>query len=121
MARQLKSGEGWRLGWDPEQPIFQGLVGTETWAIELTAVEFEDFCRLTLQLAETMRQMQAELMEEERISCEAESDLIWMEAEGFPAAYRLRLILLSGRRAEAEWSEAAVMGLVQATQTLSVF
>jgi hypothetical protein len=68
-----------------------------------------------------MQYMQQELMEEERISCEAESDLIWMEAEGFPQAYRLRLIVLNGRRAEAEWSEAAVPGLVQAVQMLKVF
>lgn len=119
--RQFKSGDGWRLGWDAEAAVFQGLVGTEEWAIELTEAELEDFCRLTLQLTETMRQMQQELMDEERISCEVESDLIWMEAEGFPTAYRLRLIVLTGRRAEGEWSEAAVPDLVQATQTLKVF
>ncbi len=121
MVRQLKIGSGWRLGWDPEQEIFQGLVGTEDWAIELTASEFEDFCRLTIQLGKTMQRMQAELMDEERISCEAESDLLWMEVEGFPTAYRLRLILLSGRRAEAEWSETAMPELLQAVQTLRVF
>lgn len=119
--RQLKSGLGWRLGWDAKATEFQGLVGTESWAIELTEAELADFCRLVLQLTETMQQMQQELMDEERISCEAESDLLWMEAEGFPHAYRLRLILLNGRRAEAEWSEAAVPGLAQAAQTLKVF
>lgn len=121
MARQLKTGPHWRLGWDPNPSNFQGLVGTEEWAIELTAAEFEDFCRLAIQLRETMQRMQAELMDEERINCEAESDLLWMEVEGFPTAYRLRLILLSGRRAEAEWSETAVPGLLQAIQTLGVF
>lgn len=121
MVRQLKTGPNWRLGWDPDQEIFQGLVGTENWAIELTAAELADFCRLAIQLADTMQQMQAELMDAERISCEAESDLVWMEVEGFPTAYRLRLILLSGRRAEAEWPESAVSGLLQAAQTLSVF
>jgi hypothetical protein len=119
--RQLKSGNGWRLGWDAEAVEFRGLVGTDEWAIELTEAELDDFCRLAMQLSETMQQMQHELMDEERISCEAESNLIWMEAEGFPHAYRLRLIVLSGRRAEAEWSEAAVPGLVQATQMLNVF
>lgn len=121
MAQQIKSGAGWRLGWRAEQTPFQGLVGTDEWAIELTAAELEDFCRLALQLAQTMAQMQAELMDEERINCEAESDLLWVEVEGFPQAYRLRLILLTGRRAEAEWTEAAVPGLLQAMQTLRVF
>ncbi|MBF2002368.1 MAG: DUF1818 family protein [Synechococcales cyanobacterium M58_A2018_015] len=121
MARQLKSGAGWRLGWDPEATEFCGLVGTDEWAIELNAAELEDFCRLALQLAHTMQQMRQELMDEERISCEAESPLLWMEAEGYPQSYRLRLIVLTGRRAEAEWSEAAVPELLQAVQTLQVF
>lgn len=121
MARQLKSGMGWRLGWNPDAEVFQGLVGTDDWAVELTEAELMDFCRLALQLAETMQAMQQELMEEERISCEAESDLIWLEAEGFPHAYRLRLILLTGRRTEAEWTETAVPGLLQAVQTLRMF
>jgi hypothetical protein len=121
MARQLKSGKGWRLGWNPDAEMFQGLVGTDDWAVELTEAELTDFCRLALQLAETMQAMQLELMEEERISCEAESDLVWLEAEGFPHAYRLRLILLTGRRTEAEWQETAVPGLFQAVQTLQVF
>lgn len=118
--RQLKSGTGWRLGWDTAAS-FQGLVGTDAWAIELTEAELEDFCRLTLQLAETMQQMRSELMAAERISCEAESSLLWMEAEGFPDAYCLRLMLLTGRRAEGEWLMTAVPGLVQAAQTLKVF
>lgn len=121
MARQVKTGAGWRLGWDDEAIEFRGLVGGEEWAIELTEAEFNDFCRLVVQLAETMSLMSQELMEEERISCEAESDLIWLEAEGFPQAYRLHLILLQGRRGEGSWLEAAVPALVQAAQTLRVF
>ncbi len=121
MTRQIKSGPGWRLGWDPEAAEFCGLVGTENWAIELTEAELEDFCRLANQLAETMASMAAELMDQEKISCEAESSLLWLEVEGYPQAYSLRLILLTGRRAEAEWPPAAVPDLVRATQMLKVF
>ncbi len=118
--RQLKSGAGWRLGWDATAD-FAGLVGTESWAVELTAAELEDFSHLLLDLAATMAQMQTELMSEERISCEAETGLLWMEVEGCPDRYRLRLILLSGRRAEAEWDESATAELLQAVQTLKLF
>jgi hypothetical protein len=118
--RQLKSGAGWRLGWDTEA-TFQGLVGTDDWAVELTEAELKDFCQLALQLSETMQQMQAELMDQERISCEAETALVWLEVEGLPAAYQLRFILLTGRRAEGEWPAAAVPGLLAAAQTLTVF
>jgi Domain of unknown function (DUF1818) len=121
MARQIKSGAGWRLGWNPEATEFCGLVGSEDWAIELTAAELDDFCRLLTELAQTMTAMAAELMEEERISCEVESDRLWLEAEGYPHAYDIHLIVQTGRRAEGNWMAAAVPALVQAAQTLRVF
>jgi len=121
MARQLKQGEGWRLGLDAEAKVFQGLVGGSDWAIELTETELEDFCRLIVQLAETLRQMGKELMDGERMSCEMESDRLWLEAEGFPDFYSLRLLVLTGRRAEGTWSEAAAVELTQAVQMLKVF
>ena len=119
--RVIKSGIGWRIGVNPEAAEFKGLVGADDWAIELTQAELQDFCRLSAQLAETMSQLASELMDEEKIACEAESDLIWMEVEGYPHAYSLRLILNTGRRAEVSWQEAAVPGLVQAAQMLAVF
>ena len=121
MAQQLRQGTGWRLGWNPEAETFAGLVGTEDWAIELTIAELEDFCRLVAELADTMRLLSSELMDEERASCEVESDLLWLEAEGFPHAFSLRLIVLTGRRAEAAWADTAVPDLIQAVQTLKVF
>ncbi len=121
MARQTKQGEGWQLGWDADAEVFQGLVGGSDWAIELTGEELEDFCCLVVQLAETLRQVSQELMDEERISCEVESDRLWLEAEGFPHCYSLRLILLTGRRTEGAWSGAAVAGLTLAAQMLKVF
>lgn len=121
MERLLKTGLGWRLGWNPKATDYQGLVGGDDWAIELTDAELNDFCRLAEQLAETMNQMVSELMDEEKISCEAESDLLWMEVEGYPHAYTLRFILNTGRRGEGSWLSEAVPGLVQAAQSLKVF
>ena len=46
MQRVLKSGKGWRIGWNPTAIEFKGLVGTDNWAIELTEAELNDFCRL---------------------------------------------------------------------------
>jgi hypothetical protein len=68
-----------------------------------------------------MHQMQSELMDEERITCEVESDAIWLEAEGFPQAYSLRLILRTGRRAEGYWSAEAVPEFLQALTAIAVF
>lgn len=121
MSRLLKSGPGWRIGYDPEAPAFKGLVGTDDWALELTEVELDDFCRLLAQLVDTMKQMTTELMDEEAIACEAESDQLWLEIEGYPQAYTLHLILLSGRRAEGRWPAQVVDSLFQAACSLKVF
>ena len=114
----LQRGEGWRVGWDPGRGAFPGLVGAEDWAIELTDGEFRDFCRLSQQLAATLTTIAGELMAEERISCEVESDRIWLEAEGFPQAYELRLMILTGRRGEGRWDPEAVPGLIRSLEGL---
>ncbi len=119
--RILKKGLGWRIGWNPNPVTYQGLVGGEDWALELTEAEFKDFCRLFKQLAETMEMMTQELMDAERIACEAESDLLWLEVEGYPHAYSLRLILNQGRRCEGNWTEEVVKEFFQAVQILEIF
>jgi hypothetical protein len=121
MERLIKSGPGWRLGWNSEAAEYQGLVGGDDWAIELTEAELDDFCRLLGQLAQTMSQMASELMDEEKIACEAESDLLWLEVEGYPHAFTLRFILNTGRRGEGSWIAQSVPGLLQAAQSLKVF
>jgi hypothetical protein len=119
--RVLKKGNGWRIGVNPAAAEFKGLVGTDDWAVELTEAELNDFCRLLAQLAETMQQMASELMDEEKIACEAESNLIWMEVEGYPHAYSLRFIVNSGRCVEGKWNCAAIPDLIQAAAMLNVF
>ncbi len=121
MERILKSGVGWRLGWNPQALEFQGLVAGDDWSMELTEGELEDFCRLLDQLSKTISQMADELMDEERISCEAESDLLWMQVEGFPESYTVQFILNQGRRGEGKWPVEAVPSLVQAAKMLKVF
>jgi hypothetical protein len=121
MERFLKTGQGWRIGWKPEASIYQGLIGTDQWAFELTEAEFNDFCRLLIQLSETMTAMSQELMDQERIACEAESDLLWLEVEGFPDNYSLRLILNQGRCCEGNWQEKATSELIKAVQNFGFF
>jgi len=120
MDRQLKEGTGWRLGWQPNA-AFPALLGTNEWAVELSAAEFADFRRLLLQLVESVAQMQEQLMAEETIACEASSDLIWLEVQGYPQQFDLSFILLSGRRAEGYWSAKSTAELVGAIQTIEVF
>jgi len=118
LERLIKSGDGWRVGWHPHASVYQGLVGGDDWAIELTEIELQDFCRLLNQLVATMKEMEAELMEEEKISCEAETDLLWMEVVGYPHNYTLRLILSCDRRCEGNWTEGIAPQLVGAFNAL---
>ena len=121
MHRQLKEGSGWRLGWQPTATVFQGLVGTNDWAVELTESEFFDFRRLLLQLVETVEQMSHELMDTEAITCEASNDLVWLEISGYPQQFALSFILLKGRRVEGHWTASSTAELVGVIQTIEVF
>lgn len=121
MTRLLKTGEGWRIGWNQKADKYTGLVGSDDWAIELSEAELNDFCRLLLQLVDTMNQMQTELMDREKITCEAETDLLWLEVTGYPHAYSLRLILNCDRRCEGNWAEGIAPQLAEAVSRLKVF
>lgn len=118
MAKILKTGTGWRLGWNPDAAIYKGLIGGDDWAIELTEAEWQDLRRLLSQLSATMAAMATELMAEERIACEAESELLWLEAEGFPDNYSLGFILYQGRGCEGNWSATALAELLAAWDNL---
>ncbi len=118
MTRYVKSGKGWRIGWDATAEPYRGLIGGDRWSCELTEPEFKDFCTLLVKLDSTIQQISAELMESEAINCEVESDLIWLEADGYPHRYELHIITLERRRAEGFWPSAAVPDLIRASQTI---
>lgn len=114
----MQCGDGWRIGWHSQHSRYPGLLGGNDWAIELTHQELTDFCRLLNRLVETMSQMETELMDCEKISCEAETALLWMEVEGYPNNYTLRLILNCDRRCEGNWSEGIAPQLLDAFSSL---
>jgi Domain of unknown function (DUF1818) len=68
-----------------------------------------------------MRSIQAELMDQENIACEAESELIWLQVAGIPSKYSLRLILNTGRSCEGNWAAETVPDLVAAVASLQFF
>lgn len=96
-------------------------MGGDRWAVELTEAEFVDFCRLAQQLADTVRSLAAELMDEERVACEQETAHLWMEIEGFPTSFELRFLLLQGRQAEGGWPETVAAEIVKAIPSLMLF
>ena len=116
--RAIQEGDGWRIGWDAEADTYPGLLGGADWAMELTALEFREVCRLAQQLAQQMQAMADMLMDEETLTCDAESDQAWIEVSGFPGAFALRFILQSGRRCEGTWDVAATAQLLRAMDTV---
>ena len=117
----LKSGKGWRVGWNPNALVYKGLIGADDWAMELTESEMHDFIRLLLQINQAIIDIHPHLMEKETIVCEVESDLIWLSAEGYPYNYSLRIILSQQRGCEGTWSENVINSLIMATQSLTTF
>lgn len=117
----IKEGKGWRIGWKSEQTIYQGLLGGDDWAVELTLAEMEDFCRLLPEINQTVQDISHYLMDEEKIVCEVESELLWLGAEGFPDNYSLRVILSQGRGCEGTWPPETVPHLLQAIQSFHIF
>jgi len=117
--RFIQEGPGWRLGWDPRRPIYPALLGGADWAMELTAEEFQDFRRLAEELVATLKAMADHLMAEEQLTCELESQQVWLEVEGYPHAYGLRFILQGGRRGEGGWPAPAANQVIAAISTLS--
>jgi hypothetical protein len=110
----LEKGEGWRFGWRPKASIYKGLLGGDNWALELTEVELRDFHRLLSQLVRTVESLKNELMDQEKIDCEIESELLWLELTGDPQSYSLRLLLNQNRRAEGNWEHPAISQLLLA-------
>jgi len=106
--RIFKEGEGWRLGFNPSAFPHAFLIGGEDWAVELTQAEFEDFQRLSRELRQTVAAIAPELMAEETLCCELDSELLWLEIEGYVQGYELRFILHQGRRAEGQWGAAVL-------------
>jgi hypothetical protein len=114
MRRSLLQGPGWRIGWNPEAEVYQGLVGDDHWAVELTFNEFADLRRLSNQLVSSLQSIADELMDEETIELEAESEHIWVALEGSANRHSLRFILLGDRGSEGGWNDTATAGFLQA-------
>ena len=117
----IKKGKGWRIGWKSNAPVYKGLIGSDEWAFELTEPEMQDFMRLLLQISQAIIDINQYLMEEEKLVCEVESELMWLGVQGYPNNYSLRIILSQPRSCEGAWSGNVVNSLMSASQSLDLF
>ncbi len=117
---QFLKGTNWRVGYQPDRDPFPAIVGSQMWAIELTAVEWHDFCQGLDQILLNLATIRPHLMAEEHISLEHKTDRIILVATGQPDQFSLYLQIISGRSAEGIWSAEAVPELIEATHKLSL-
>ena len=89
-------------------------MGADAWAVELSAQEFKDFCRLTTQLNQVMLDMQSELSDQEALECDLGNEQLYLRASGFPWRYELYFRLLGDRLMEGIWAVEAVPDLLSA-------
>lgn len=108
---RLLKGSGWRLGWDPTRQHFVALVGGETWALELTQSEWQDFVAGLQRLVQDLEAIGSQLMAEEGITLEQASPSLTLIASGTATAWSLYLQLHQGRRGEGFWPAGAALEL----------
>lgn len=115
---QVHQGPGWRFAVDPSRDPYPVLVGTDDWAVELTAAEASALRGSALRLVSELETLSDQLMPEEQISLELDCDLVWVELEGRPGELSLRFVLQplastgGGRGVEGRWTVPATAALL---------
>ena len=115
----IKKGKGWRIGWRADAPVYKGLIGTDYWAIEMTQEEMQDFTSLLIKINQVMVDMSEHLMDEEKITCELDTNLLWLEARGFPHEYSLTVIFSQQRSCEVFFPADVIPSLINTVQSLN--
>lgn len=116
-TQSLKTGSGWRIGRNLKQQPYTTLVGSDTWAFELTEIEWQSFSIGLKHLWQTFTEMQGELMPEEAITLEHQTPEVTLILTGIPPHIRLFLQMHTNRAAEGFWEADAVLSLVTTVLT----
>jgi Domain of unknown function (DUF1818) len=129
---QICEGPGWRLQAEPSRPLFPALIGTDTWAIELSACELGALRRAVVTLRQQWQELRPTLMPEEQLDLEVDLTLEQGTSDGHSGSlhvalsgdclsWTLRFVLnpAPGSRAvEGSWSAAASPLLAAALEGL---
>ena len=88
-------GPGWRLARDTSRKIFPVIIGGDGWACELAEHEWTSLVPLINDLMEQHKQLENQLMKEEKICLEIERQPWWGCLDGDRDSWSLRIILES--------------------------
>ncbi len=102
-----KEGPGWRIIRDTSRDNFSTLIGGESWAIELNQYEWKTLVKVVIDLSDQYENVKGQLMGDEDITIELESDPWLAILKGDQHGWNLKLILDSidslNRGAEVSW------------------
>ena len=117
-----KEGPGWRIIRDSSRDNFSTLIGGENWAIELNQSEWENLVIVVTELSDQHKAIKDQLMGDEDITLELESNPWTAILKGDQKGWNLKLILDSSdslnRGAEVYWPRNVTLHLVNAMRTM---
>ena len=117
-----KEGTGWRIIQDLSRDNFSTLIGGESWAIELNQYEWENLVKVVIDLSDQYKDIKDQLMGDEDITLELESNSWLAILKGDQYGWSLKLILDSNdslnRGAEVSWPRNVTFHLVNAMRTM---
>ena len=88
-------------------------LGCSTWTLEFSPVEWDQFVQQFKTLAQTWQSIQEELMPEEALTLDSESETIRLQAEGQKEQWGMWLQLCSGRKVEVYLDPPVIMELLK--------
>ena len=117
-----KEGPGWRLIRDSSRGNFSTLIGGESWAIELNQFEWKTLVKVVIDLSDQYKNIKEQLMGDEDITLELESDPWLAILKGDQNGWKLKLILDSSdslnRGAEVSWPRNVTTNVANAMRTM---
>ena len=117
-----KEGPGWRLIRDSSRETFCTLIGGDSWAIELNQFEWKTLVKLVIDLSDQYKNIKDQLMGDEDITLELESDPWLAILKGDQNGWKLKLILDSSdslnRGAEVSWPRNVTTNVANAMRTM---
>ncbi len=117
-----KEGPGWRLIRDSSRDNFSTLIGGESWAIELNQFEWKTLVNVVIDLSDQYKNIKDQLMGDEDITLELESDPWFAILKGDQNGWKLKLILDSSdslnRGAEVSWPRNVTTNVANAMRTM---
>jgi len=117
-----KEGPGWRIIRDSSRENFSTLIGGESWAIELNQAEWETLVKVVIDLSDQYKKTKVQLMDDEDITLELESNPWLAILKGDNNGWNLKLILDSrdslSRSAEFSWPRNVTSNLLNAMRIM---